>query len=74
MLPVQYEAYGLRWLSQFQMPELQIVQNSSQDAGDIDVHIQSADLTALWEAWNVGMKISYLVTAVFFELKMQASS
>ncbi|MCM3205480.1 aldolase [Paenibacillus illinoisensis] len=54
MLPVQYEAYGLRWLSQFQMPELQIVQNSSQDAGDIDVHIQSADLTALWEAWNVG--------------------
>ncbi|MBE7679633.1 MULTISPECIES: aldolase [Paenibacillus] len=54
MLPVQYEAYGLRWLSQFQMPELQIVQNSSQDAGDIDVHIQSADLTTLWEAWDVG--------------------
>lgn len=54
MLPVQYEAYGLRWLSQFQMPELQIVQNSNQDAGDIDVHIQSADLTTLWKAWNVG--------------------
>ncbi|MGP3786611.1 hypothetical protein [Paenibacillus sp. 1A_MP2] len=55
MLPVQYEAYGLRWLSQFPMPELQTVQNGTDsEAVHADVHIEIADLQAHWEEWDVG--------------------
>ncbi|WP_440118209.1 HPr kinase/phosphorylase [Paenibacillus sp. QZ-Y1] len=55
MLPVQYEAYGLRWLSHIPMPELQTVQNGTDvDEARVDVHIQLADLTSLWDEWNVG--------------------
>ncbi|MCM3131522.1 aldolase [Paenibacillus polysaccharolyticus] len=55
MLPVHYEAYGLRWLSQIPMPELQ---RAPIDAGTApeaaDVQIESYDLTKLWESWDVG--------------------
>ncbi|RAW19574.1 MULTISPECIES: aldolase [Paenibacillus] len=55
MLPVQYEAYGLRWLSQFPMPELQIVQSGTDSlTAYTDVHIEIADLAAQWKEWDVG--------------------
>ncbi|MGC5771070.1 aldolase [Paenibacillus pabuli] len=55
MLPVQYEAYGLRWLSQFPLPELQIVHGGAAlDAATVDVYIQVEDLTTRWNEWDVG--------------------
>ncbi|WP_342555137.1 aldolase [Paenibacillus sp. FSL R7-0652] len=55
MLPVHYEAYGLVWLSQIPMPELQIaVPNTGTDQQTVDVNIDACDLTDLWEKWDVG--------------------
>lgn len=55
MLPVQYEAYGLRWMSQFPLPELQIVQGGADvDTSSVDVYIQVADLKTRWNEWDVG--------------------
>jgi len=55
LLPVQYEAYGLRWMSQFPLPELQIVQGGADvDTSSVDVYIQVADLKTRWNEWDVG--------------------
>jgi len=55
LLPMQYEAYGLRWLSHIPMPELQTVQSGTDvDESHVDVHIQLGDLTSVWDEWNVG--------------------
>lgn len=55
MLLVHYVAYGLRWSSQIRMPELQIAPKHSETDWDVaDVHIESSDLTPLWEDWDVG--------------------
>ncbi|CAM4186095.1 aldolase [Paenibacillus xylanexedens] len=55
MLPVHYVAYGLRWSSQIRMPELQIApKDAGTDFDVVEVHIESSDLTPLWEDWDVG--------------------
>ncbi|KAA2301083.1 aldolase, partial [Clostridioides difficile] len=55
MLPVHYVAYGLRWSSQIRMPELQIASKDAETDFDVvDVHIESSDLSPLWECWDVG--------------------
>lgn len=55
MLAVHYVAYGLRWSSQIRMPELQIAPKDAETDFDVvDVHIESSDLTPLWEDWDVG--------------------
>lgn len=55
MLPLHYVAYGLRWSSQIRMPELQIAPKDAETDFDVvDVHIESSDLTLLWEGWDVG--------------------
>lgn len=55
MLLVHYVAYGLRWSSQIRMPELQIAPKHTETDCDVaDVHIESSDLTPLWEDWDVG--------------------
>lgn len=53
MLPVQYDAYGLRWSSYISMPELQVARNQTEP-GHVDVHIETAELHDLWAEWNVG--------------------
>lgn len=55
MLPVHYEAYGLCWLSHIPMPELQRAPLDAETQQVVaDVQIESFDLTALWERWEVG--------------------
>ena len=55
MLPVHYEAYGLRWLSQIPMPELQSAPlDAETEQGAVDVRIETFDLTGLWKSWDVG--------------------
>jgi hypothetical protein len=55
LLPLYYEAYGLRWLSQIPMPELQRVALTAETQQDVvDVQIESFDLAGLWEKWDVG--------------------
>lgn len=55
MLPLYYEAYGLRWLSQIPMPELQRATLTAETQQDVaDVQIESFDLAGLWEKWDVG--------------------
>lgn len=55
MLSLRYEAYGLHWISQIHMPELRIVPSGHEPmTKTTDVYIESTDLTALWESWDVG--------------------
>ncbi|MDM5278866.1 aldolase [Paenibacillus silvae] len=54
MLPVHYEAYGLIWSSQIFMPELQLAAPEAGTERQVDVHMETRDLTDLWTKWDVG--------------------